>query len=93
MRRISERLTRLMAKEQKPINSESEGSNNDAAPRAVGHDPGNSADRDDDQPNCDHTEFVHGRKDSTTEAIPHVVTAFIAKRPDTPVELKIWKAR
>src|SRR5579863_10331193 len=79
---MSERLARLTANKQKPTKSESEGSTNDAAPRTIGHDAGNSADRDDDQPNCYHTELVHGQHNSTAKALPHVVTALIAKRAE-----------
>lgn len=79
---MSERLTRLTTNEQKPAKPDSEGGNNDAAPRTISHDPGNSADRDYGQPNQCHSNFVHGQNSSTTKALPHVVSALIAKRAE-----------
>jgi hypothetical protein len=79
---MSERLARLTGNGQQPVKPDSEGRNNDAAPRTIGHDASNGADCDDDQPNHYHAEFIHGPKDSTTKALPHVVTALIAKRAE-----------
>jgi hypothetical protein len=79
---MSERLTRLTAHEHQPAKPESKGSNNDAAPRAIGHDASDSADCDDGQPHYCHSDFVHGHHNSTVEALPHVVTALIAKRAE-----------
>jgi hypothetical protein len=80
---LSERLTRLTANEQKPANPNSEGGNNDAAPRTIGYNASNSASCDDGQPNYCRSDFVHGQNSSTAKAPPHVVTALIAK----PAEL------
>src|SRR5690348_5580639 len=77
---MSERLSRLMPNYQKTAKCSCEDANNNADRGTIGPDPGNSGDHDDDQPNGHHTDFIHGPKDSTTKALPHVVTALIAKR-------------
>ncbi len=79
---MSERLTRLTANNQQPTKPHCEDGNNDAGCRTIGHDASNGGGCDDGQPNDYHTEFIHGSKDSTTKALPHVVTALIAKRAE-----------
>src|SRR5215469_15825832 len=75
---MSKRLTRLTANEQKPAKPNSEGGNNDAAPRTIGYNAGNSAGCDDGQPNYYCSDFVHGQNSSTVKTVPHFVTAPIA---------------
>src|SRR5689334_14992096 len=75
IRRMSERLARLTAKNQQPTKPGREDAYNDADRRTISRDASNSGDCDDAQPGYYHAEFVHGPKDSTTKALPHVVTA------------------
>ena len=79
---MSERLARLAANNQQPTKPSCEDGDNDAGRRTIGHDASNGGGRDDGQPNDYHTEFIHGSKDSTTKALPLVVTALIAKRAE-----------
>ena len=85
---MSKRLTRLTANEQKPAKPNSEGGNNDAAPRTIGYNAGNSAGCDDGQPNYYCSDFVHGQNSSTVKTVPHFVTAPIAKRAEIAVQIE-----
>jgi hypothetical protein len=79
---MSEPSFRLTANNQQPTKPGCEDANNDGGRRTIGHDARNGGDHDDDQPDCYYAEFVHGPKDSTTKALPHVATALIAKRAE-----------
>jgi hypothetical protein len=88
IRRKSEPSLRLTANNQQPTKPGCEDANNDGGRRAIGHDARNGGDHDDDQPDCYHAEFAHGSKDSTTKALPHVVTAVIAKRAEIASQIE-----
>lgn len=70
---MSGRLT-LTANNQQPTKPGREDASNDGSRRTISHDANSGSDRDDDQPNDYHADFIHGPKDSTTKAFPHVVT-------------------
>ena len=77
---MSERSVRLTANNQQRTKPGCEDTSNDGSRRTVGHDANSGGDRDDDQPNYYHADFIHGPKDSTTQALPHVVTRTMGQR-------------